>query len=179
LFIAWVKRWLNTVSGSSKYDEDAMYAIRCALVHSYGWAEQMNKASIDSYLLMRRQPNKHCLNINQPDKRVYCLNLEDLLADLIFAAHNCIWHLAPNHADGFVNYTRNLIAPKKLDIVGNIVVDGAATSLDFFDKRLSELHLEIERADVVDKLQLLDFCDELDRTKPGEHALHEPRRRTE
>lgn len=156
LFMEWINKWLKNRRTCLSYDAKALYAVRCALVHSYGWAEQLIKAEIDGYTLLRRDSAKHCIML--PSKEgglVYNLNLEDLITDLIFAVDDCMWHLQPQIDERFMNYVRRLIVPKKWDFEGNILVNTELISLDFFDKRLSEYRLRIDSREVLERIVAL------------------------
>lgn len=152
-FVLWLQRWLNGGRSNDQYDADSTYAIRCALVHSYGWSRALSNASLDGYLLCRREPQKHCHWESNGGRPVYWLNLENLIADVIIAADQCIWHLVPSSGDGFMNYVRALIAPKKFNIAGQPVVDTNLISLDFFERRLIESPLKLAKSDLIHKIQ--------------------------
>lgn len=154
IFTDWVRRWLNKGQLDEPYDSLKVYATRCALVHSYGWANKLKKAEIDGYLLTRDQPAFHCnLKKVNDEKWIYRLNLENFIADLIFAFDDCFQNLIQNKNDGFLNYAKALIVAKRLDASEQfVIVDRRYISLDWFDNRLKESPLHVTKREIIEKI---------------------------
>ncbi len=157
LFIDWAQKWLNGGLIDYIYDTTALYALRCSLAHSYGWSRQLNNAALDGFRFCHRRPEKHRLTDRSQKNGYpsYCLNLENFVADIVFAADNCIENLVPSQTDGFLNYVKALTVPLTLDIEGRVVVDPQKISLDFVDKRLSDHPLRITKEELIDKINNL------------------------
>jgi hypothetical protein len=155
LFKGWVYRWLNEDIADKNYSEAELFAIRCSLVHSYGWSRQMDKASLSQFQLTHRQPENHCKWRSRDGFNYYWLNFENLAADFLFAADACIEQMKPNINDGFLNYVKALVAPWRFDIEGNRVVNRDRVSLHFVDSRLSSRPLGISKPELLEKIRAL------------------------
>lgn len=66
----------------SKYNGEQLYAIRCALVHTYGHSETMRKAKLKGYSFTHKNSEKHLIYKNF----ILHLNLSDFASDVVKAA---------------------------------------------------------------------------------------------
>jgi hypothetical protein len=67
----------------ARYDSAKIYALRCALVHTYAEVKEMNRAKVTGYLFTRKNPGFHFSGSDG----VLRLNADLLVADVIWAAH--------------------------------------------------------------------------------------------
>ncbi len=82
-FINWVKKWLVPIN--SDCNPDVLYALRCGLVHTYGFAKAMERCGLEGFYYVHNQPNKHW---KQPHANVFVLNLDSHIAELTIAAYS-------------------------------------------------------------------------------------------
>lgn len=77
----WVKVFI--VPLNKDCDPQILYAIRCGLVHTYGYSERMKKVRMRGVQYTHNNPKLHW---NQKEPGVYILNLESLIAEVTIAA---------------------------------------------------------------------------------------------
>jgi hypothetical protein len=80
-FKKWVEDWVVPLNGNCR--PDVLYALRCGLVHTYGYAQAMRKCGVHGFDYVDGQPQHHW------DQRVanrYVLNLESHVAEVTVAA---------------------------------------------------------------------------------------------
>lgn len=82
-FRNWVKKWIVPINSDCK--PDILYALRCGLVHTYGFAKAMENCGLEGFYYVHNQPNKHW---KQRHANVFVLNLDSHIAELIIAAYN-------------------------------------------------------------------------------------------
>lgn len=86
----WVQKWFKK-AGRKKPHEWFLYAVRCALTHTYGPSDELQRNKISGYSLQHRKPELHLTSAakKQADtefKPGYVLNLETFVAEFIVAA---------------------------------------------------------------------------------------------
>lgn len=75
-YIEFIKKYMP------EYDSDKIYAIRCALVHTYGLSRIMSAAQLAGYSFTHKNPERNRLYLN----KIYHLNLSNFVFDLIKAS---------------------------------------------------------------------------------------------
>jgi hypothetical protein len=80
-FRKWVEDWMVPLNGNCR--PDVLYALRCGLVHTYGYAEAMQRCGLLGYEYVQNQPQDHW---GQPAANRYVLNLETHVAEVTVAA---------------------------------------------------------------------------------------------
>ncbi len=76
-----VDEYLKKVDG--RYDSAKIFALRCALVHTYAGADAMTKANVTGYLFKHKDFKFHLSGSDG----VLCLNADSFVADVIWTAH--------------------------------------------------------------------------------------------
>jgi len=66
-----------------RYDSATIYALRCALVHTYAVADEMRKAGMTGYQFVHKNPRFHLSGSDG----VLRLNADTFVAEVIWAAH--------------------------------------------------------------------------------------------
>lgn len=82
-FEKWIQDWVTPLN--SKCRPEVLYAVRCGLVHTYGYAERMKVIGIQGFSLTHNHPAQHW---TQPKPDVVVLNLDSLVAEITIAAYN-------------------------------------------------------------------------------------------
>jgi len=80
-FKKWVEGWMVPLNGNCR--PDVLYALRCGLVHTYGYGDAMRKCGVHAFNYVHNRPQDHW------DQRVansYVLNLESHVAEVTVAA---------------------------------------------------------------------------------------------
>ena len=80
-FENWVTDWM--VPLNSRCRPDVLYALRCGLVHTYGYAEAMQRCGLVGFEYVHDRPAEHW---DQPMRGYWRLNLDSLVAELCVAA---------------------------------------------------------------------------------------------
>lgn len=80
-FKKWVNDWMVPLNGNCR--PDVLYALRCGLVHTYGYAEAMRKCGLHAFNYVHNHPQDHW---DQPVAGSYVLNLETHVAEVTVAA---------------------------------------------------------------------------------------------
>jgi len=80
-FKKWVEDWMVPLNGNCP--PDVLYALRCGLVHTYGYAEAMRNCGLHAFTYVHDQPQDHW---NQPVANSYVVNLESHVAEVTVAA---------------------------------------------------------------------------------------------
>jgi hypothetical protein len=89
----------------SSYDAKKLYAIRCALVHTYGQASRMKDADLEGYLFRHKDPS-----INRLYKeKVYYLNLSNFLFDIIKGTYEFFTELETKSESDLTDYVKRAI----------------------------------------------------------------------
>lgn len=101
-----------------KYDSEQLYAIRCALVHTYGHADAMEKAKLIGYSFTHKNPERHLIYENF----VLRLNLSDFSYDIVSAVWNCFEEIKEKSDDLFYPITRGERLIKIFDPEGRIKI---------------------------------------------------------
>lgn len=70
---------------NSNYNGKELYAIRCALVHTYGLSNAMSAADLNGYLFGHKVPQNHLV---KQDKIIF-LNLSNFLFDTVKSTWQC------------------------------------------------------------------------------------------
>ena len=123
-YIEFVKKYLD------KYAPKKLYAIRCALIHTFGMAKAMTSANLNGYRFTHKNPENHL----KLDRGVYFLNLSNFVFDIIKACYIFFSDLEnKNEMDlrEYNNRARNLISvfgPSGVSIISNYGgIDSALT----------------------------------------------------
>jgi len=82
-FKKWVEDWIVPLNGNCR--PDVLYALRCGLVHTYGYAKAMRKCGLHAFTYVHNQPQDHW---DQPAANSCVLNLESHVAEVTVAAFN-------------------------------------------------------------------------------------------
>lgn len=88
-FEVWIDTWMRRFDSPQTllYPAGYLYAVRCALVHTYGGAAALDRIEIPAYTLTFDCPTLHMLHQISNGKVVcHIVNLECLLADFITGA---------------------------------------------------------------------------------------------
>ena len=80
-FVKWVDDYMVPLNAACR--SDVLYALRCGLVHTYGFADAMEKCGLDAFAFVHSQPRHHW---TQPTPNGYVVNLEDHVAEVTVAA---------------------------------------------------------------------------------------------
>ena len=80
-FRRWVRDWM--VPLNSRCLPDVLYALRCGLVHTYGYATAMQKCGVHGFDYVHDQPQRHW---DQPITGYYALNLESHVSEVTLGA---------------------------------------------------------------------------------------------
>ncbi len=80
-FKKWVEDWIVPLNGNCR--PDVLYALRCGLVHTYGYADAMRKCGVQGFTYVHNQPQDHW---HQPVPNSYLLNLESHVAEVTVGA---------------------------------------------------------------------------------------------
>lgn len=93
-FEKWIQDWMTPLN--SKCRPDVLYAVRCGLVHTYGYAERMGAIGIQGFSLTHNHPAQHW---TQPNPNTVVLNLDSLVAEVTIAAYHFFGQLQENETD--------------------------------------------------------------------------------
>jgi len=108
-FTNFVDRYLRMID--QRYDGQRIYALRCALVHTYGRAKAMEDV-IDGFFLIHGNPQYHLQDNDNPiQPNIIRLNLENFVTDVIWSAHQ-LWkdHNRDNlYQSGTISRAQNLL----------------------------------------------------------------------
>jgi|GEM_PF-5520044 len=92
------------------YDPEKLYAIRCALVHTYGYAEAMKKAYLSGYSFTHKNPELHLKEIKTNG---YHLNLSNFVYDIIKTTYDFFNEIkqeaSKENQEKYMYKTKNLI----------------------------------------------------------------------
>lgn len=80
-FERWVRDWIAPLN--AKCRPDALYSLRCGLVHTYGYADAMKRCGVTGIQYTHNNPKLHW---TQPEPNVYILNLDSHVAEVTVAA---------------------------------------------------------------------------------------------
>lgn len=80
-FMKWTEDWIVPLNNNCR--PDVLYALRCGLVHTYGYADAMRKCGIQGFSYVHNQSNLHWLQ-SQPN--TYSVNLDSHIAEVTVAA---------------------------------------------------------------------------------------------
>jgi hypothetical protein len=80
-FEKWVQDWMVPLDRDCR--PDVLYALRCGLVHTYGYADRMEKLGIKGFSYVHDCPDLHWVQ-SSPD--VYVMNLESHVAEVTVGA---------------------------------------------------------------------------------------------
>ena len=75
------KEFIKDFLSKYNYDDERLYAIRCALVHTYGCSDQMKKAKLEAYSFTHKNPEKNLIY----KKFILHLNLSNFSCDIVEA----------------------------------------------------------------------------------------------
>lgn len=92
-FERWVQDWIVPLNGNCR--PDVLYALRCGLVHTYGYADAMNRCGVRGFSYTHNHPERHWA---QPRPDVYILNLDSHVAEVTVAAYTFFDKLKVNCA---------------------------------------------------------------------------------
>jgi len=90
----------------SQYDSGKVYAIRCGLVHTYGYANSMNEAKITGYSFQHKNPENH----RRYENNVYHLNLSNFIFDIIKATYDFFKELESKSEEDLFDYIQRIKA---------------------------------------------------------------------
>lgn len=82
-FEEWVKDYI--IPNSAKCKSDILYALRCGLVHTYGFSDALGKCGVRDIEFVHDKPERHW---EQPSANSYVLNLDSLVAEVIVGSFN-------------------------------------------------------------------------------------------
>jgi len=80
-FERWVADWMVPLNGRCL--PSILYALRCGLVHTYGYANAMQKCSLVGFRYVHNKPSQHWA---EPSPGYYVLNLDSHVAEVCIAA---------------------------------------------------------------------------------------------
>ena len=89
-----------------QYDNEKLYAIRCALVHTYGYSDSMNKAKLSGYSFQHKNPESHRIYADN----IYCLNLCNFIFDIIKSTHTFFDEVEGKSEDDLFDYRQRIKA---------------------------------------------------------------------
>jgi len=81
-FERWVQDWIVPLNNRCR--PDVMYAVRCGLVHTYGYADRMERVGMQGLSLTHNHPEQHWA---QPSPNAFVLNLDSQVAEVTVAAY--------------------------------------------------------------------------------------------
>lgn len=93
-FTHWAEEWMVPLNGSCR--PDVLWALRCGLVHTYGYSRAMEKCGIKGYWYVHDKRTEHW---TRPQPNTYVLNLDSHVAELAVAAFGFFDCLAKMTAD--------------------------------------------------------------------------------
>jgi hypothetical protein len=93
-FEKWIQDWVTPLN--SKCNPEILYAVRCGLVHTYGYAKRMKVIDLQGLSLTHNHPAQHW---SQPKPDTVILNLDSLVAEVTIAAYNFFGQLQENETD--------------------------------------------------------------------------------
>lgn len=82
-FRNWVIDWIVPLNCDCR--PDVLYALRCGLVHTYGYARAMERCGVVSFLYTHNHPERHW---TQPNENVFVLNLDSHVAEVTIGAYD-------------------------------------------------------------------------------------------
>lgn len=88
-FVKWVDTWM--VPLNPRCLPDVLYALRCGLVHTYGYAEAMGSCGVERFQCVHNRPTEHW---RQASSGACVLNLDSHVAEVIVAAFTFFDHLS-------------------------------------------------------------------------------------
>lgn len=100
LYQNFVKKYL------SNYDSKKLYAIRCALVHTYGHAKAMKSAKLSGYSFQHKNPE----NNRKYEDNIYHLNLSNFIFDIVKASYIFFNDLEKKNEDELFDYRQRIKA---------------------------------------------------------------------
>lgn len=80
-FIKWAEDWIVPVNEDCR--ADVLYALRCGLVHTSGYAGAMQACGLQGFRYVNNKPSEHW---TQPQPNTYVVNLDTHVAEVIVAA---------------------------------------------------------------------------------------------
>lgn len=80
-FERWVRDWIVPLNSNCR--PDVLYALRCGLVHTYGYADAMKRCGVKGISYTHNDPKLHW---TQGEPNVYILNLDSHVAEVTVAA---------------------------------------------------------------------------------------------
>ena len=80
-FVKWVDDWMTPLNGRCR--PEVLYALRCGLVHTYGYSDAMDKCGLLGFRYVHNEPSEHW---GQPFSGYYILNLDSHVAEVCLAA---------------------------------------------------------------------------------------------
>ena len=139
-FEKWTQDWITTPL-NSKCSPETLYAVRCGLVHTYGYAERMKAIGIQGFSLTHNHPDQHW---SHPKPDTVVLNLDSLVAEVTVAAYDFFGQLQRNETDahriqsiieraGRLIYVRSYV-PVSIALDGTITIQQVISTQGHFAK---------------------------------------------
>ena len=88
-FKRWVQDWMVALNQSCR--PDVLYALRCGLVHTYGYSNAMRRCGLRGFWYVHDKPTAHWV---ETEPGYHTLNLESHVAEVTVAAFNFFDDLA-------------------------------------------------------------------------------------
>lgn len=100
------------------HDSSRLWALRCALLHTYGLSKAMEKAKLSGYSFQHKNSENH----KKLENDIYWLNLSDFLFDVIKSTHDFFNYLKSKDESELLKYLNNLnIINVRDDSTGKII----------------------------------------------------------
>jgi len=101
-----------------KYDAKKIYAIRCALVHTYGYSNSMNGSKLEGYSFTHKNPERHGLCVDN----IYHLNLSNFIFDIIKSSYCFFNELEQKSEDELFDYIQRIKAMLTVNNGPNVII---------------------------------------------------------